>query len=70
MKRQLHVILQKIARSEKMNDIRIGKFLSLPERKQSEFFDHYERMKEEFKVLSKENTILKEGLTSLKGDSQ
>lgn len=54
-----------------MNDIRIGKFLSLPENKQIEFFDHYERMKKEFKVISKENALFKERFNSLKeGDSQ
>lgn len=50
-----------------MNDIRVGKFKNLPENKQIEFFDHYERMKKEFKVILSENIVLKKGLSELRG---
>lgn len=49
-----------------MNDIRVGKFLNLPESKQCEFFDHYERMKKEFKVISRENALFRERFNALK----
>lgn len=54
-----------------MNDIKkLEKFHNFSVNKQIEFLNHYERMKKEFKVLKSENAILKEGLTTLKGDSQ
>lgn len=53
-----------------MNDIKkLEKFHNFSVNKQIEFFNHYSKMKKEFKILREENTILKEGLT-IEGDSQ
>ena len=52
-----------------MNDIveKVGKFNNLPFDKQCEFMEFHEELKHEYRVVEKENSVLREGLSKLEG---
>ena len=56
----------------KLNEfaVMLAKFDNLPTEKKEDFFKHYKNLKEEFKVISEENSILKEGLNTVRGVQQ
>lgn len=43
-------------------DDKLAKFRTWSEEKQKDFFKHYTKMQEEYRILEEENTLLKEAL--------
>ena len=48
----------------------LANFDKLPTEKKENFFKHYKKLKEDYKVICEENIILREGFENIRGVSE